>query len=237
MDLVRTKVYQAPPLGQKYYNDLKKTKYLLARNVHETLEPKPVPAEAVSSVNGMDMSRLHGSMLKLHNISRISQRPVWALMELLQKTRSNLKNILPLSFTSPPFLTTPSSVLPDGHVGLEYSEEEELRHMAKCPQNPSQQEVNDMHRSLGVYKKFHEVASGAMLSMVSSFKKQQENFGNTKSSLDEMWGHTADYINMARFFETHLKEMRRQAAHQGVCGLARQCPSQGQGAVGCQGSV
>ena len=77
---------------------------MLARETHENLEPKPVPAQVVSSKGGMDLSRLHGSMYTLRGISRVAHRPVWALMEELQKTRGNLKKLPPASFVSPPFL-------------------------------------------------------------------------------------------------------------------------------------
>ena len=92
---------------------------------------------------------LASSLLKLqytlHKVSRIAQRPIWSSMETVQKTRGNLKKLAPLSFVSPPHLTSPTSPLPDGHVELDYSEEERLRHMAKCPQNPSQEDIKDMH--------------------------------------------------------------------------------------------
>ena len=33
--------------------------------------------------------------------------------------------------------------------------------------------------------------------------------GNVRESLDSMWARSQDYLNFARFQETHLKEMRR----------------------------
>lgn len=145
--LIRKKVYQAPPLGKKYYQDLKKTKYMMAREVHETLEPKPVPAEIVSSVGGMDLNRLHGSLHTLHNITRVAQRPVWALTEELQKVRGNIKKLPLQQFISPPTLSTgPGVLLPPGHVELNYPEEEELRYMAKMPRNPSPEEFQEIYK-------------------------------------------------------------------------------------------
>ena len=63
--------------------------------------------------------------------------------------------------------------------------------------------------SIGVYKKFYEQAGKSMLSMSSALQEQQGHFGNVKTALDEVWSRYQDYINMARFFETQIKEMRR----------------------------
>ena len=63
--------------------------------------------------------------------------------------------------------------------------------------------------SIGVYKKFYEQAGKSMFSMVSALREQTGHFGNVKTALDEVWSRYQDYINMARFFETQIKEMRR----------------------------
>ena len=64
--------------------------------------------------------------------------------------------------------------------------------------------------SLGVYKKFYEVASKAMVSMLATIQSQQGTVGKVKESLEDMWLRTQDYFNMARYLETHIKDMRRK---------------------------
>ena len=116
---------------------------------------------------------------------------------------------------------------PVGHVALDYPEEERLRHLAKAPENPSRRTSRIRTKggngklclffhlfiyllfSLGVYKKYYELASKAMVSMLATIQTQQEAGGKVKESLDAMWSRTHDFINMARYQETHLKEMRR----------------------------
>ena len=207
VELIRTKVYQAAPLNKKFFNEIKKDRYMLAKEVNESLEPKPIPAQVVSSVGGYDLNKVHGGLLYHHKVSRLAQRPIWSMGEQLQRSRKYLGDTPPAQFDSPPFMGT--GALPDGFISLQYTAEDMRRHAALAKQNPDGTDYAELHERLGAHIKFHADAERSMQSMVKVIKEQQQVLGHVKDSLGGMWGRFQDYINMARYQETHLKDMRR----------------------------
>ena len=203
VDLIRTRVYQAPPLNKKHFNDIKKERYMMARETNEALEPRPVPSQVISSIGGMDFSKLHGSLLHLHKTTRLAQRPIWAGVEHIQRARQYLNDAPPPQFFSPPFIGTGAA--PEGFVPLEYTQDDLDRHNATAPANPSAANFREVHKSLGVHIKFHDNATRAMKEMVGVIKEQDRMLASAKSSFEELWSRTQDYLNLSRYLETHIK--------------------------------
>ena len=83
------------------------------------------------------------------------------------------------------------------------------KHAALAKQNPSALDYAELHERLGAHVKYHTDAERAMLSMVGTIKKQQETLSHVKESLESMWGRFQDYLNIARYQETQMKDLRR----------------------------